>query len=105
MYIYYLQADADLNSSNIYISDVVRGQITFQWNSVLTDCPFVLYKINDSGCSNCTNTSTTFNFITCNVSLCLIHRQAYTLTVQAVVCDNVSGVTDEISVDLIKGLL
>ena len=85
---------------NIYISKVGfhPNQLTFQWNSVASDCPASHYNILASNCGSCPTTTNHTN-VTCtavptNDSIC-------TFAVQTVVCGNItSNISDPINITL-----
>ena len=84
----------------IYIGKVGfhPNHLTFQWNSVATDCPVIHYNILASNCGSCPTTTNHTN-VTCtevptNDSIC-------TFAVQTVVCGNItSNISDPINITL-----
>ena len=62
------------------------------------------YKINTTSCGQCPNTADT-NSVTCNIPNSITTEQTCVLTVEAVVCGNVSGIPSKPIVFVMKGLL
>ena len=92
-----------LDAIHINLSKVTTGHLSFHWNPTLMNCQFVRYVIRSSDCSNCSEVSTTSNSIICNVSLCLLFKQQYTLSVQPIVCNEVHGERSNLEMELMKG--
>ena len=90
--------------SNVTLSLINSSHLTLTWNSVSPNCQAVHYKINTTNCGQCPNTADT-NSVTCNISKNVAFEQICVLTVEAVVCGNVSGIPSEPTVFVMNGLL
>ena len=90
--------------SNVTLSLVNSSHLTFTWNSVSLNCQALHYKINTTNCGQCPS-STDTNSIACNIPNSITTEQTCVLTVEAVVCGNVSGIPSESIVFVMKGLL
>ena len=92
--------------SNISLSSVRRGQLTFRWDPVVQNCPALYYYVIASNCGTCPVT-TVHNFITCTNVTQLTESSFHTCTmiVETVVCDNIFGTNSEPLVVLVKGLV
>ena len=88
MYLCYLHTEPFLSSPDkLYISKVGfhSNRLTFYWNSTVTDCSTVQYKILASNCGSCP-TATNHTTVTCtdvpNNDVCVF-------MVSTVVCENI----------------
>jgi hypothetical protein len=67
------------------------SRLVFQWESVAPSCDSVhYYLINASNCGHCPNITNSTN-VTCTGFALDIHDQVCLLSIQTVVCGNITG--------------
>ena len=90
--------------SEVMLSKVYKGQLTFSWIPVSHICPSLHYNTISSNCGKCLS-STTADSVNCsNVTLT---KKAYicTFAVMPVICDSILGMASKAVGLLIEGII
>ena len=75
---------------DIHLMETSANRLVFQWSPVTPSCETVHYLINASNCGQCLN-KTNDTTVICTDFAVDNYSQVCLLSVQTVVCDNVTG--------------
>ena len=89
---------------SLSIVDLGLRWITFTWSPVAPDCPAIHYNILASNCGSCP-TTTNHTTVTCTDVPVEHDGDACTFSLEAVVCESVTGNVSNTAQGLFKGTL
>ena len=88
--------------SDIMISNIENGQITFTWSPLSHNCPSLQYNTITSHCGHCPST-TTYTSVTCTNITLTRFAHICVFAVQPVVCETILLMASKPAAILIKG--